>query len=65
MSIYNYKDLIKRLRNKLIISQKELAKMLEVSFASVNRYKNGNNEPTIKVKRRIIELCKENEIEVE
>lgn len=64
MSDYNYQDLIKKLRNKLIISQEELAKMLEVSFASVNRYENGRNEPTIKVKRRIIELCKENGIEV-
>ena len=61
---YNYQDLIKKLRNKLIISQEELAKLLEISFASVNRYENGHNEPTIKVKRRIIELCKENEIEV-
>ena len=65
MSDYNYQELIKKLRNKLIISQEELAKMLEVSFASVNRYENGHNEPTIKVKRRIIELCKENGIEVE
>jgi len=65
MSDYNYQDLIKKLRNKLIISQEELAKMLEVSFASVNRYENGRNEPTIKVKRRIIELCKENGIEVD
>lgn len=61
---YNYQELIKKLRNKLIISQEELAKLLEISFASVNRYENGHNEPTIKVKRRIIELCKENEIEV-
>lgn len=61
---YNYQELIKKLRNKLIISQEELAKLLEISFTSFNRYENGHNEPTIKVKRRIIELCKENEIEV-
>lgn len=65
MTNYDFKELIKKLRNKLIISQEELAKMLEVSFASVNRYENGHNEPTIKVKRKIIELCKENGIEVE
>lgn len=61
---YNYQELIKKLRNKLIISQEELAKLLEISFTSFNHYENGHNEPTIKVKRRIIELCKENEIEV-
>lgn len=65
MNNYNYKDLIKRFRNKLLISQEEMVKMLVVSFVSVNRYENGHNEPTIKVKRRIIKLCKENKIEVE
>lgn len=60
----NYPNLIKRLREKLILSQTEFATMLEVSFSSVNRWENGKHEPTIKVKRRIIELCKENNIEI-
>lgn len=60
----NYPSLIKRLREKLILSQTELATILEVSFSSVNRWENGKHEPTIKVKRRIIELCKENHIKM-
>ena len=61
---YDYQKLVMELRNKLVISQTELANMLGVSFASVNRWEKGHYEPTIKVKRKIIELCKKNEIEL-
>lgn len=59
-----YKDMIKALREKLIISQDELAKILGVSFVSVNRWENGHHEPTIKVKRKLVQLLRENGIEV-
>ena len=61
---YNYQKLTITLRNKLVMSQEEFAKLLCVSFASVNRYENGRHEPTIKVKKKIIELCKKNKIEL-
>ncbi len=61
---YDYQKMILNLRDKLIISQMELADMLEVSFASVNRWEKGHHEPTIKVKRKIVELCKQNNIEL-
>ena len=61
---YDYQKMILALRDKLIISQVELANMLGVSFASVNRWEKGHHEPTIKVKRKIIEECRKNEIEL-
>ena len=61
---YDYQKLVMELRNKLVISQTELANMLGVSFASVNRWEKGRYEPTIKIKRKIIELCKKNNIEL-
>lgn len=61
----DYSKLIKELRKKLIVSQAELAKMLGCSFASVNRWENGLHEPTYKMKRRIVELCKKNKIKME
>lgn len=61
----NYSKLIKALRERMILSQSELADLLEVSFSSVSRWENGKHEPTIKAKRRIVQLCKENEIEME
>ena len=62
---YDYPELVKKLRDKLIISQEELAKLLEVSYATINRWENGHTEPTIMAKRKLFELCKENRIEVE
>ena len=59
-----YKILIKELREKLVLSQEEFASLLGVSFASVNRWENGHHEPTVKVKRKIIQLCKENGVVV-
>lgn len=61
---YDYQKMIVSLRNKLILSQEDFAKLLGVSFASVNRWERGHHEPTIKVKRKIVELCKENNIEL-
>jgi len=61
----NYKRLVKELREKLIITQEELAQLLGVSFASINRWETGKHEPAIKIRRKIVELCKENNIKVE
>lgn len=61
----DYLALIKDLREKLLLTQTELAEELEVSFASVNRWENGRTEPTIKAKRKIRELCIKNHINME
>lgn len=53
---------IKELRNKMLLTQTEFAKMLDVSFASVNRWENGNHEPTMKVKRELMKLFKKYKI---
>lgn len=47
----------------MLISQTELAEMLGVSFASVNRWENGKHEPTIKAKRKLRVLFRKNGIE--
>ena len=62
---YDYKKIIFILREKLVISQMELADMLGVSFASVNRWERGHHEPTIKAKRKILNLCEEYNINIE
>lgn len=61
----DYQRLVKELRLKLILSQQEFADLLNVSFASINRWETGKHEPTITIKRKIVELCKENNINVE
>lgn len=61
----NFAKTLKKLREKLIISQEELASLLGVSLTSVNRWETGKNHPTIKTKRKIVELCKQNNIYLE
>ncbi len=60
----DYSKLIKELRGKLILSQTELAELLGVSFASVNRWEQGHHEPTIKSKRKIVALCQKHKIKI-
>ncbi len=61
----NWSKIIKDLRNKMLLSQTELANLLGVSFASINRWENGHNEPTIKIKRKIKELCEREKINID
>ena len=61
----NYPEIIKKLRVKLLVTQTELAELLGCSFSSVNRWEKGHHEPTMKAKRKIMQLCKEHNIEVE
>lgn len=61
----DYSKLIKELREKMILSQAELAELLGVSFASVNRWEMGHHEPTIKLKRKIVVLCKKHKIKID
>jgi len=61
----NYKKIVREIRYKLIITQEELAVLLVVSYASINRWETGKHEPTTKIKRKIVELCKANNIDLE
>ena len=61
---YDYQKMVISLRNKLVLSQEEMANKLGVSFASVNRWETGRNLPTIKAKRKIIDLCKKNGVQL-
>lgn len=61
----NYAKAIKDLRDVLLLSQDELAKLLDVSVQTVNRWENDKHEPTIKAKRKLKKLFDENNIIVE
>lgn len=57
-----YKEKIKELRHKMLLTQTEFAKELGVSLASVARWELGENEPTMKIKRKLKELFIKNNI---
>ena len=59
-----YSKIIKELRLKMLLTQTEFAHYLGVSFESVNRWENGKNEPTMKIKRKLAELINNYNIEV-
>lgn len=61
----NYSEAIRTLRHRLILSQTEFAKLLGVSFATVNRWENGHFDPTIKIKRKLKPYFEKYNIEVE
>ena len=52
----DYKAMIKTLRNRMFLTQTEFAKELGVSLASVARWETGENEPTMKVKKKLNDL---------
>lgn len=60
-----YAHAIKKLRMKMILTQKEFADLLSVSFGTVNRWESGKYEPTMKIKRKLDPYFKKYNIEVD
>ena len=52
----NYQKLVKAIREKMILSQDELARLLHVSFSTVNRWETGKFNPTMKMKKKLHNL---------
>ena len=61
----SFSEEIKRIRTKCFLSQYGFADELGLSVTTVNRWETGKHEPTTKIKRKIVELCKENNIKLE
>lgn len=54
----DYSSVLKDIREKLLLTQTELANLLGVSFQTVNRWENGHHIPTMKYRRKIRELMR-------
>ena len=61
----NYGQALLSLRAKINITQEELAQILNVTFATINRWENNRTVPTKKHMLQIEEICKKNKISVE
>ena len=55
---------VKMLRKKLNMSQEDLARALNVSFATINRWENGKTYPNKLTMQVFISFCKQNSISV-
>lgn len=60
-----FADKVKKVREQLNISQEKLAVMLEVSFATVNRWEKGRAMPSYVAQEKFNLLCKNNGIRFE
>ena len=58
-------DLILEIRNRLKASQEDLARMIGVSFATVNRWENGHSKPNKATQLRLYEVCKIQGVDLE
>lgn len=58
-----YSKIIILIRAKLNITQEEMAKKLDVSFATINRWENGHTIPSRRYIYMLEEICKENNID--
>ncbi len=54
----DYPKLLKEYREKMFLSQEDLAQKLDISYVTVNRWENGKFEPTIKMKKKLNSLFK-------
>lgn len=54
---------IKKLRQRQLMSQYDFAKILGVSFTTVNRWETGKSKPSYKALKVIDSYCKENHID--
>ena len=59
------KDLILEIRNRLNASQDQLAKMIGISYATVNRWENGHSQPNKAAQLRLYDICKERNVDLE
>ena len=59
------KELILDIRSRLNASQEELAKMIGISCAAVNRWENGHSQPNKAAQLRLYDICKERNIDLE
>ena len=55
----DYAKKIKEYRDKVLITQQELAKILGVGIANVSRWEQGHYEPTMETKRKLKKLFNE------
>lgn len=57
-----FAEKVKFVRATLLISQTQLAKMIGVSFPTINRWETGKLEPTFLNEKKFEKFCKENKI---
>lgn len=58
----DFGERVKYARSVLKISQEKLAKLLDVSFSTVNRWEKGHSNPSYLASKQFDAFCEENKI---
>jgi DNA-binding transcriptional regulator YiaG len=53
----DFKDKVKAVRLKVMMSQHDFAKELGLAYCTINRWEQGKNEPNFKAQRIFYEYC--------
>lgn len=51
------KELIKEIRQYVKLSQMEMAKKLNIGFATINHWENGHTQPTRLAQEKLLDFC--------
>ena len=57
-----FSDIVKSVRAQLGLSQEELARKLDLSFATINRWETGLYKPSKLAKKAFYDFCKKQNI---
>lgn len=60
-----FSNQVKLVRSQLGMSQKKMAEVLGVSFATINRWENSKNDPSKLAQNSFYDFCENNFIDVE
>ena len=55
----NFPEIVKKVREKANMSQEDLARALNVSFATINRWENGKTHPNKLTQAVFLDFCRQ------
>ena len=61
----NFPEIVKTVREKSSMSQEDLARALNVSFATINRWENGKTRPNKLTQTVFFDYCKKHGMDIE
>lgn len=59
-----FSKMVKSVREIKGYSQEQLARELDVSFATINRWENGKTEPSRLALKNFIDFCEKNDVQI-
>ena len=60
-----FSQLVRIVRNQLDLSQEQLARNLNISFSTVNRWENGKTVPIPMAKEAFLQFCQKHNIDID